>query len=144
MINYGDDPTYTSGDQFVNRLQTISVSQGWMPFYSTHAGGGVISGTNGYKLLRPRGSDTEGCADAEVVAENFRFRDFNGTHVNPKAPVAWMPVRETMEDEIPAFLHCPRETGPLDTTAVMFLSLNMAITKVKKGVEGTADDALLR
>jgi len=144
MMNFGDDPTVTSSGQHVNRKKTVSVSQGWLPFESTETVEGVIGADNGYKLLRPKGSPIEGCQDADVVAENFRFNTYNGLMVNPKSPTSWLPIRETMEDEIPAFLHCPREMGPLDTTAVMFLSLNMAITKVRKGQEGTADDALLR
>ena len=144
MINTGDDPNVTSSRQHVNRKKTVSVSQGWMPFETTDTVEGVIGVDNDYKLLRPKGSAIEGCEDADIVAECFRFRSFDGVVANPKSPTSWTPVRETMEDEIPAFLHCPRETGPLDTTAVMFFSMNMAITKVKKGQEGTADDALMR
>ena len=143
MINLGDDPNGTRVEDYVHRWKLISVSQGFLQFDRTDRCRGVVGG-DAYTLFRREQMMQGACKDADVVGEFVRFDHFKRLLVEPDDPCAWLPCREVLEDDIPAFIHCPREVGPLDTVAVMFMTFNMTVTKIKKGLEGTDLDALLR
>ena len=139
---------------FVLMFKTVLSYQGWAKFYGQSTAPNSIEGilVNSPDSRRkaplmdlPALELNSSRNSIDILCELFQYkRDFNSLRDNPANPTAWCPNRESWQDDYPLFYHTPNLQAPMNSSAVLFLSMDMDVFNSSKHKIGTEEDPLMR